>query len=221
MLDKALSFIAPHYCCSCDRIGSLLCENCKNYIKDETKIVCLACHRPTFDMWLCKDCKKSYEKGWAVGDREGVLKRLIGLYKFQRAKEAYKILGNLLIDCLPDLPPDTAIVPIPTVPSHVRERGYDHMMLIAKYIANKKSLKLLPILRRKTYTKQRQAGADLRKKQAKLAFGVEGKINSDIPYLILDDVVTTGSTIEYAAKTLKRAGAKRVWAAVVAKQPFK
>lgn len=220
MLDRLLSFIAPHYCCSCDKIGRLLCDHCENYILDEAKLICLECTQPTAKMWLCESCRMPYERAWAVGYRSGALQRLIGLYKFERAIEAREPLSKLITSVLPDLPPETIIVPIPTLPSHVRERGYDHMMLIAKSVAKSRNLKLMPILKRKTHTKQRQANATLRKQQAKQAFFVDGKINSDVPYLILDDVVTTGSTIKYASRALKKAGAKHVWVAVVARQPL-
>ena len=61
-------------------------------------MICIACHRPTANMWLCKKYRMHYSKAWAVGERNGVLQRLIGDYKFQRARIAYKDLGDL-IDC--------------------------------------------------------------------------------------------------------------------------
>jgi ComF family protein len=218
MLDKLLSLMAPHHCCGCDKIGSLLCGNCINYIKDETKMVCLVCHQPTAKMWLCADCRVPYERAWAVGNREGVLQRLIGLYKFERAKSGYKELGDLLLSSLPELPPETIIVPIPTVSGHVRERGYDHMLLIARYVAKKRGLRLQCLLERKTGTKQRQAGASQRESQAKRAFSVNGVIDGSVPYLLLDDVITTGATLKYASKALVDAGANHVWVAVIARQ---
>lgn len=221
MLDKALSFIAPHHCCSCDEIGSLLCGNCINYIKDEAEMVCLSCHQPTARMWLCVSCKLPYERAWAVGARNGVLQRLIGLYKFERAIEAHKPLAELILANLPDLPPETVIVPVPTVASHIRERGYDHILLIAKYIAKKRDLKIDQLLVRKTKTKQRQADAKKREHQARSAFEVVKPASPDIPYLLIDDVVTTGATIKYAAKALRSAGARHVWVSVIAYQPKK
>jgi len=174
MLDNVMSFVAPHHCCGCDKVGSLLCHNCINYINDESKMVCVACHRPTIGMWLCSSCKMPYQKAWVVGERDGVLQRLIGLYKFQRTKEGYRVLGVLFLNILPELPPNMIIVPVPTVSAHIRERGYDHMLLIAKYVAKKRNLKLERLLFRRTDTKQRQANAIQRTKQAKQAFAVRG-----------------------------------------------
>jgi len=221
MLDTLLSFIAPHRCCGCDKIGSLLCGHCNYNITSESKMVCIVCHRPTTGNWLCKSCHMPYERVWVVGEREGVLQRLIGLYKFERAKSAYKTLGDLLLAILPDLPANTVVVPVPTTPSRIRERGYDHMLLIAKYVAKARGLKCQQLIYRQTNTKQRQATAKQRASQAKQAFAVNGPINDAIPYLLFDDVVTTGATIKYASQALRDAGAKYVWVAVVARQTMK
>ena len=181
-------------------------------------MVCIVCKRPTNSMWLCNTCKSCYSRVWVVGERQGILQRLIGLYKFERVKDAYKVLGKLLLSVLPEFPPDTIIIPVPTVSGHIRERGYDHMLLIAKYIAKKRGLQLKQLINRKSNTKQRQASAQQRIAQAEQAFVVNDKLNSTTPYLIVDDVITTGATIRYASKALHDAGAKNIWVAVIARQ---
>ena len=221
MLDSALSIIAPHYCCGCDEIGSLLCSNCKYNITIEQKMVCIVCHRPTGRTWLCDNCAVPYEKVWVVGERDGTLQRLIGLYKFERAKSAYRSISDLLLGVLPELPNNTIIIPIPTTSARIRERGYDHMLLIAKYIASKRGLQCQQLVRRQTNTKQRQSTARQRNLQAKQAFIVCGEINPAVPYLLIDDVITTGATIKYASLALRDAGARQVWVAVVARQILK
>jgi ComF family protein len=133
-------------------------------------------------------------------------------------RSGYKSLGDLLLFVLPDLPKDTVIVPVPTISSHVRERGYDHMLLIAKYIAKSRRLECRQLLRRVTNTKQRQSSARQRKAQAKAAFAADAITNCNRPYLLIDDVMTTGATIKYAARALKKAGARNVWVAVIAYQ---
>ena len=159
-----------------------------------------------------------YKRVWVVGERKGVLQRLIGLYKFERAKSAYKILGDLVLSSLPELPLNTVIVPVPTVSSHIRERGYDHMLLIAKYVAKKRGLECKQLLLRKTNTKQRQTGAKKRLEQARQAFVAKTNIDQEVPYLLLDDVITTGATIKYASQALLDFGAKQVWVAAIARQ---
>jgi ComF family protein len=218
MLDKTLSFVAPHHCCGCDKIGCLLCDNCKYNITSESKTACVVCLKPTFGDGLCGTCIAPYERAWVVGEREGVLQRLVGLYKFERAKSAYVELSDLMLGVLPELPADTVIVPIPTTPSRIRERGYDHMLLIARYVAKARGLRCQQILKRKTNTKQRQSNAKTRALQASQAFYVDYDLDPTIPYLVIDDVMTTGATIKYASQTLRDAGAAHVWVAIIARQ---
>lgn len=217
MIDNIVSIVAPHHCCGCDRIGDLLCDNCKYDIISEQKVVCIVCGKPAVN-GLCNECIVSYERAWLVGERDGVLQRLIGLYKFERAKAAYRSLGDLLLEVMPQLPSNTIIVPIPTTSSRIRERGYDHMLLIAKYIAKKRNLRCSQLIERKNNTKQRHASAKKRQQQAANAFMLVGKVNKDVPYLIIDDVMTTGSTIKFATELLNKNGAKHVWVAVIARQ---
>jgi predicted amidophosphoribosyltransferase len=118
------------------------------------------------------------------------------------------------------LPEQTVVVPIPTVPSHIRERGYDHALLLAKIFAKSRGLKMRRLLYRKTSTRQREASRETRMIQAQQAFELRGRLELDRPHLIIDDVITTGATVEFAAKILKDAGVHEVWVAAVARQPL-
>ena len=218
MIDTLLSILAPHHCCSCGQTGRLLCDNCKYNIISELKTTCLACGRPSGAAGVCNTCRVPYQQAWCVGDRKDVLQRLIGLYKFKRTRSAYRVLAELLLETLPVLPSDTVIVPLPTVAGHVRERGYDHTALIARYVAKRRGLRYRPVIKRATHTTQRHSNAAQRISQAKHTFAVESAVNPNVTYVIIDDIVTTGASIRYAAQALRDAGATRVWVAVIARQ---
>lgn len=220
MIDKLLGIVAPHYCSGCMKPGTLLCDNCKYNIKDEPFAACIVCRGVTATNNLCRRHTLPYQQAWCVGERSDALQRLIGQYKFQYAKSAFRDIGMLVDGRLPDLPDTTIIVPVPTVRSHVRERGYDHTLLIARHIAKKRKLPLRQLIERRTNTKQRDATRSVRISQAKQAFEVNVPADSSVPYLIVDDVVTTGATVQYAAQALWDAGARVIWVAVVARQPL-
>lgn len=220
MIDRLLNIIAPHYCSGCEKTGTLLCENCKYDISIEPFEGCIVCSKVTDDDNLCRYCATPYNRAWCVGERTDSLQRLIGQYKFRSAKAAYKPIGDLLLERLPELPANTVIVPVPTVASHIRERGYDHMLLIARYIAKKRQLVLSCDIVRKTNHKQRDASRRVRIAQAQQAFQTRKKLDPTVPYLLIDDVVTTGATVHYAAQSLRDGGARIIWVAAVARQPL-
>lgn len=221
MIEPLLSIIAPHHCCGCQKIGTLLCDNCKYDIVSEPYDACIACGVAIAGVdGLCGVCRVPYDRAWCVAPRQDHLQRLIGNFKFTNARAAYIPLAGLLDARLPQLPPGTAIVPVPTIASHVRQRGYDHTLLIAKRFANGRGLTVDMSLRRATNTMQRGVGARQRTQQAKRAFACPTDLNPEVTYLLIDDVVTTGATVKYAAKALRDAGAQHVWVATISRQPL-
>ena len=219
MINKVLQIIAPHHCYGCQKTGSPLCDNCKYDIVDEPFDGCIVCARPAND-GICANCRTAYEKAWCVGDRSGTLERLIDAYKFERVKDAGASLAGLIDSCLPVMPASTAIVPVPTLRSHVRQRGYDHTLQIARELARLRGLTVTRPLVRRGRSVQRDRNRKERFEQAAAAFSCDTPLDPTVPYLLIDDVVTTNATVRHCAVALKAAGAERVWVAAVARQPL-
>ena len=219
MIDTLLSYIAPHLCYGCGQTGTVLCDSCMNNIDNEQLGQCIVCPRPA-RRHLCSKHVGMIDDGWYGAMRVGVVEQLIDAYKFENVKAAATPLTQILLVNLPALPDRTVIVPIPTIASHIRQRGYDHMSLVARDVVRIRKLTLIPLLQRNTSTTQRDADRRLREKQAQEAFRVVGDIDPDRPYLIIDDIATTGATLRHAAETLRRAGARTIWVAAVARQPL-
>jgi predicted amidophosphoribosyltransferase len=93
------------------------------------------------------------------------------------------------------------------------------MLLIARQLGRKRRLPVDTSLQRITSTKQRAAGARQRTAQAKVAFACQRPLDPSLTYLLIDDVITTGATVKYAAQTLLDAGATAVWVASISRQP--
>ena len=220
MIDTLLSHVAPHLCCACGKTGTILCENCKYNIENDSFNGCLSCGKVYVMRNSCDDCNLPYSRAWCVGERSGELRKLIDDFKFENLYAAHKSLASLLDARIEQLPSSTIIVPVPTITSHIRQRGYDHTLLIARALAKKRGVKARQILRRVTSSSQRGADKATRITQAKAAFAVNKKVNDHQPYLLVDDITTTGATLKYAARALRDAGAKDVWVAVVARQPL-
>jgi len=218
MLDKALQIVAPHLCLGCGKIGPLLCESCRYDISEEPFGGCLVCTVPTVE-GVCAKHRNPIDAAWVSGERDEALGRVIDAFKFERCRSAHKDLAKILLDVLPILPEGTIITSIPTVRAHVRERGYDHAKLIAAELAKQRNLPYRTLLHRQTNDRQRGAGRKERFKQAERAFTLK---MTDVPdvVLLVDDVVTTGATLHFAAKLLKDAGVGALFVAALAKQPL-
>lgn len=220
MIDKCLSIIAPHHCLLCNLSGDLLCSSCKYDIVNEPYEGCILCSKPTSDNNICSNCKVPYNKAWIVGERTDTLSQLVNIYKFFSTKSAHRDIASLLDLRLPELPKSTVVVPVPTIRRHVRERGYDHTLLFSDRFSHMRNLELQQAISRKTNTKQLGSSRKLRINQAKQAFEVNKQLDPNRPYLLIDDVITTGATIHYATKALLASGAKNVWVAIIAIQPL-
>ena len=136
--------------------------------------------------------------------------------KFQRRRAYARSFGVLLAQILPYLPEDTAVVPCPTASKRVRMRGFDQACLIAQSFAAERGLRYQPVLVRTTQVDQIGKRRSERLKQMAGSFRVRRPDTiKGSSILLIDDVLTTGATLEAAAAVLRAAGAKHVDAAVV------
>jgi ComF family protein len=220
LLDLLLSLFAPHHCLGCGVAGSGLCNSCKNDIIDEPYPNCLVCSNSTSHSNICTNCQIStnISRAFVLGKNQGILKKLIYDYKFKPARGLSKDLSDILDKILPILPKNTVIVPISTIPKHIRERGFGHIELIAKQLARKRHLKYYPLLARTDNSVQHGLKEAERAKVAAKTFSIEPHIKIPKEILLIDDIYTTGETVKSAAKLLKNSGVKTINVAIFARQ---
>src|SRR3990167_6321823 len=218
IIERLISVIAPHACLACGAEGSLLCRWCLPDAFDPVPSRCYKCYKQTKDSLVCGSCKRSsrLKHVWVATEYNGLAKELVRKFKFQHAQAADALLAKAISKSLPFLP-DYVIVPVPTASSRRRARGYDHTKLITKQLS---CITGLPAARALTRLGQsRQVGSKRKQRQSQMidAFNFVGPMSVKGKHvLLIDDIVTTGATLEEAAKTLKNSGAKSVSAAVFA-----
>ena len=219
MIDRLLSQIAPHRCCFCRQNGQLLCEKCKYYIENETPVGCVLCAVPCGLGGLCRRCqtKTGAIQAWCVGERQGPLKELINAYKFDCQRSGARQLADLLDFVLPLLPSETVVVGVPTASRAVRVRGFDHVGLVVKQLAKRRRLKTAEVLKRESnvtlHLLDRKARLELADSLFSLRVGPKPKV-----VLLVDDIVTTGTTMGGASKLLREAGVEQLYLACLARQ---
>ena len=211
-----LDLVSPHSCRGCGRLGEAFCECCKNNIISARKNVCPVCKEEK-EGGVCKNCPELPEI-FVVDKRSGMVGKLIREYKYQSVRALARLLAELLAASLPEDFENVVLVPLPTATQHIRARGLDHMMLIAKNLARIRKFKVEKVLIRAKNTVQVGADAEKRQKQAKEAYAVNPKVKIDPgkTYILLDDVWTTGASALAAYEKMKKAGAKKVVIAVLA-----
>lgn len=217
MLDSLLSLIAPHVCLGCGAEGSLWCIDCRRSAPLVAER-CYRCHRLSAKGRTCTACRRVsvLYSVQAATRYEEIPKQLIWQLKFERARAGATNAAQLMAQRL-ELPPDVVVTHVPTSTARVRQRGYDQARLIARRIARLVDRQYAPLLLRLGHQQQRNATRQQRLVQLSHAFQTIHKDNIQGRHIILvDDVITTGATLDAAAHTLKAAGAKRVSAVVFA-----
>ncbi len=217
MLDQLLGLLAPHICLGCGSEGSVLCSSCTWQYHEPVQSRCASCHRLTEDFRVCQSCR-SWLDLYAVyvcGVYEGIYEQLVKSLKFDLKRDAAKPMAQLMADLLHDQ--DVVLCPVPTAPARVRNRGFDHALYITKELSRSTKLPYQQLLDRRSNVRQLGSSRKTRIRQMseefilKNAQAVMGK-----KIIIVDDVMTTGSTIAAISQVLKQGGAKRVSAVVFA-----
>ena len=153
---------------------------------------------------------------FTMGYRGELIGKLAKEFKFFGARRIGKILVEILDEMLPEFGGEVSVVPLPTIKKHVRERGVDHTLFMAKKLARKRGWNVEKIIERKKNTVQIGADEATRRKQAKDAYCFIGKIDEEKTYILIDDFWTTGASMTEAGRLLKKNGGKKIIAVVIA-----
>ena len=156
----------------------------------------------------------------SVASDEGWLRDAIRSFKYQGESARAEHLGELLVPLLVDLTPFDALVPVPLHPRRERRRGFNQARLLARAAAKQLDAPVENVLVRTRSTGQ-QVGLDAEARRANVrgAFAVEdGRTCRGGRFVLVDDVLTTGSTLGNCAETLAAAGAVWVGAVTLARE---
>ena len=221
----ALSFLDllfPKRCVSCGKFGAYICKDCFAKIEFIQKPVCPVCQRQAVGGKTHPGSQGRLRlDGLVVATRySGSVKKAIAKVKYKWAYDIAKILIDLIVVNLWkfDLASDLILVPVPLHVRRKKWRGFNQAEILAKSLSLKFNQPYGEYLARIIETAS-QVGLkkDERKKNVKGAFRLRtGADVSGKNILLVDDVYTSGATMQEACRVLKKAGAKTVWAIALA-----
>jgi ComF family protein len=208
--------IAPPPCVVCGDEGRVVCGRCADGLVSRQSPLCFWCSSPSPQGRTCSRCKPIIAlQGLVVASAyAGAVRELIGLLKYHHQRDAAAALAAALT---PLLDPNAfdIVTSVPVATSRLRQRGYNQSELIAKAVARSLALPYRPLLRRLRNIQQVGKTRSQRLNQVSGVFAARGTSRPRV--LIIDDVLTTGATLNACAVTLRQAGATEVWGAVTAR----
>jgi competence protein ComFC len=214
----------PRWCVGCGIIDTFLCLNCKGKLikfSSERCLFCGAIEEPNSG----HKCKK--HNGHIGGAaycyyKKGPAKDLVLSLKFNNNREVGVIMGRLMGQLVIEnkiICEDVAnylVVPVPLDKKRLNQRGYNQSYVLAREIGHLINCKVEEVLAKKRISPQLGLSKAQRKLNVKNAFTCMKKLTGK-KVILVDDVLTTGSTVKECIKTLKKNGAKGVYVVVFAK----
>lgn len=223
--NTLLDLIFPRRCGGCGKPGREWCDACRAQIRAVGSSICPHCGRPQPQSAVCPHCRHTPLEINGIRSAvmfEGPAREAIHHLKYNGRTSLAEPLGDLLIESWQANPlPADMLVPVPLHQARLRERGYNQSALLGKRLAQATGLPLIePALRRvKATVPQITLTAAERKANVQDAFEARAELVGGKRVLLIDDVCTTGSTLEACQLALKRASAQSVWALTLARAP--
>ncbi len=205
MITFLLDLLFPKYCLSCNREGEYWCAQCK------------AKPLKTWDGNLQLIGTKYFDEIICVADYEDeTINKLIKACKYRFIKEIANDLGEILYKELQNQNSSGDLVPVPLSARRERWRGFNQAAEITQAIAKKTGLRYSACLKKIKHTKaQAKLSEEARILNLKGCFELCG--NAPEQVILIDDVITTGTTVNECARVLKEKGAKYITVVAVAK----
>ncbi len=233
----SLDILFPIVCIACDKPGKFICDSCFKKIPLQSKQVCPICEqRETPAGQACFACRNEHSIDGILAvsryrkNRQRLIAQAVHYFKYRFIKKLGPTLAKTMKESFlrSELPIPDFIIPVPLHPRRLRWRGFNQAEILAKYLSDNLTPGLeIPLLKkilvRSKYTPPQMNIKNYRQRQSNLknAFEISPNKKNKIykkNILLVDDISTTGSTLFECAKELKKAGAKKVFGIIIARQ---
>src|SRR6266576_6205040 len=233
LLQAAVSLLYPPVCTICGRsirAGEYLCGDCETRVTRIVPPFCQTCSEPfegsITGAFTCANCAHRtiyFDAAVAAYRGRGIVRQIVHEFKYARQLHLRHLIARWLQAALDDerlrAHRFDVIVPVPLHPARQRERGFNQAGVLGELLSEQTSIPAKPVLERIRYTTT-QTALDRAERMENLHNAFHLRKNADVRglrVLLIDDVLTTGSTLSECARVLKRAGALSVLAATAAR----
>ena len=223
LASACLDLLFPPHCRGCGGPGGFLCPSCEAAAPTLTRPYCSKCAHPGVYRSACGCGLLAVDGIRAPYILDGVVRQAIHDLKYRDLRALAPRLGGLLAAWMSKTPvPGDLLVPVPLHPRRLRSRGYNQSVMLAERVAKGTGLDMarnaLARIRDSApqtslYSQQERA------RNVKGGFRCVGDVRG-ARVVLVDDVVTTGSTMSACAQALKAAGARSVWGIALARQSY-
>lgn len=208
-------------CVVCDKEieGAFICDLCKASIQFNIGRVCRYCGRMLLDHGVqCQNCKgmiKFFDNGVSAVIYDDYIKKVLFNFKYNEKTHLGEMMANEILKKLSDSVVDyDFIVPVPLHKNRLKKRGYNQALIIAEFLSEKSGIpldqSLIRSLDTKALFKLQRHERQVILEDAFKSSNIKGNI------LLVDDIFTSGSTLNYCSKALKEGGARYVTVATFA-----
>jgi ComF family protein len=219
----ALDWVFPPNCGGCGKLGIRWCPDCNQKTRKIESPICHICGQQISKGDVCHSCKKqtpSFEalRSWAVF--EGPIRECLHKLKYRGNLALGEAMSRPLIDLQQHMKWDiNMVIPVPLGEARYKERGYNQASLLAKPLALKLQVSnpSKALIRKRETPSQVNLNREQRKTNVADAFKADPDQVFRKSILVIDDVTTSGSTLDSCASALRAAGAENVYGLTLAR----
>ena len=226
LASASLDILYPPRCVGCNKEDLFLCSTCLDSLPRLVAPYCLVCAQPIARGETCSRCLASplaIDGIRAPFLMEGTIREAVHRLKYNNLRAIAPTLGGLLAEFLDSQQMQgQVLMPVPMHPRRERQRGYNQAHLLAKEAGSRLGIPVVPKLLSRVSNSPPQAkspGAEERRANVQGSFQcLRPFLVNGLEVVLVDDVCTTGATLEACAVALKEAGAASVWGVALARE---
>ncbi len=221
----AVDFFFPPHCVGCGKVGDFLCADCSRKLPRIVPPICNRCGKPQTSGTLCPSCwgaQSGIDGIRSIFYFDGIVRKAIHELKYYNLRALSDYLADFMYQYLQGSKIEGDIIlPVPLHRNRIRSRGYNQSALIAVKLAKLSGIPFeqnMLIRTKDSIPQARTKTGQERQRNVDGAFNCPDNMLRGSRIILVDDVCTTGATLEACAGTLKNAGAISVWGLTVARE---